>query len=138
MCSELQMYNQFKVHIKINLKSLFVSWFYLQKRIDVSSMVSSEIAAKLIETGASNLIPNIFKVVQILATMPVSSCEAERSFSALRRIKNYMRTKTGQARLSSLTLFHLERDILNDVMRNDINKMINEFGSRNGRNHFFF
>ena len=126
------------VHIKINLKSLFVSWFYLQKRIDVSSMVSSEIAAKLIETGASNLIPNIFKVVQILATMPVSSCEAERSFSALRRIKNYMRTKTGQARLSSLTLFHLERDILNDVMRDDINKMINEFGSRNGRNHYFF
>ena len=54
-------------------------------------------------------------------TMPVSSCEAERSFSALRRIKNYMRTKTGQARLSSLTLFHLERDILNDVMRDDIN-----------------
>ena len=138
MCSELQMYNQFKVHIKINLKSLFVSWFYLQKRIDVSRMVSSEIAAKMIESGASALIPNIFKVIQILATMPVSSCEAERSFSALRRIKNYMRTKTGQARLSSLTLFHLERDILNDVMRNDINKMINEFGSRNGRNHFFF
>lgn len=101
-------------------------------------MVSSEIAAKLIQTGASNLVPNIFKVVQILATMPVSSCEAERSFSALRRIKNYMRTKTGQARLSSLTLFHLERDILNDVMRDDINAMINEFGSRNGRNHYFF
>ena len=138
MCSELQMYNQFKVHIKINLKSLFVSWFYLQKRIDVSRMVSSEIAAKMIESGASALIPNIFKVIQILATMPVSSCEAERSFSALRRIKNYMRTKTGQARLSSLTLFHLERDILNDVMRDDINKMINEFGSRNGRNHYFF
>ena len=39
MCSELQMYNQFKVHIKMNLKSLFVSWFYLQKRIDMSSKV---------------------------------------------------------------------------------------------------
>ena len=131
-------FNQFKLQIKMDLKSLFVLWFYLQKRIDVSSMVSSEIAAKLIQTGASNLVPNIFKVVQILATMPVSSCEAERSFSALRRIKNYMRTKTGQARLSSLTLFHLERDILNDVMRDDINAMINEFGSRNGRNHYFF
>ena len=28
---ELQMFNQFKLHIKMNLKSLFVSWFYLQK-----------------------------------------------------------------------------------------------------------
>ena len=43
MYPELQMFNQFKLHIKMNFKSLFVSWFYLQKKIDVSSMVSSKI-----------------------------------------------------------------------------------------------
>ena len=43
MCSELQMFNQFKLHIKMNLKALFVSWFYLKRRINVSSKVSSEI-----------------------------------------------------------------------------------------------
>ena len=35
MYPELQMFNQFKLHIKTNLiLSLFVSWVYLQKRID--------------------------------------------------------------------------------------------------------
>ena len=43
MYQELQMFNQFKLHIKMDLKSLFVLWFYLQKRIDVCSMVSSKI-----------------------------------------------------------------------------------------------
>ena len=41
MCSVLQMFNQFKLHIKMNLKALFVSWFYLKRRINVSSKVSS-------------------------------------------------------------------------------------------------
>ena len=43
MCSVLQMFNQFKLHIKMNWKALFVSWFYLKRRINVSSKVSSEI-----------------------------------------------------------------------------------------------
>ena len=34
MCSEseLHMFNQFKLHIKMNLKALFVSWSYLKRR----------------------------------------------------------------------------------------------------------
>ena len=45
MCSEsgLHMFNQFKLHIKMNLKALFVSWSYLKRRFNVSSKVSSEI-----------------------------------------------------------------------------------------------
>ena len=45
MCSvlQLQMFNQFKLHIKMNLIALFVSWSYLKRRFNVSSKVSSEI-----------------------------------------------------------------------------------------------
>ena len=106
--------------------------------MDVRKLVSSEMAQKLKTSGAAALIPNIFSAVVIMATMPVSSCEAERSFSALRRIKNYMRTRTGQDRLSSLTLLHLERDIVNKVIDNKMDSLIDEFGSRHGRGHFFF
>ena len=38
-----QMFNQFKLLIKMNLKALFVSWFYIKRRINVSSKVSSKI-----------------------------------------------------------------------------------------------
>ena len=100
-------------------------------------MVSSVMAQKMITSDVAKLIPNIFKAVVIMGTMPVSSCEAERSFSALRRIKNYMRTKTGEDRLSSLTLLHLERDVVNSVMEN-VDLLINDFASRHGRGHYFF
>ena len=45
MCSEsgLHMFNQFKLHIKMNLKALFVSWSYLKRRFNVSSKVSFKI-----------------------------------------------------------------------------------------------
>lgn len=112
----------------------------MQKKVDVNvkKMVSSEIAEKLIDSGAAELMPNIFCAVVILGTMPVSSCEAERSFSALRRIKNYMRTTTGQNRLSSLTLLHFERDIVNKILRNDMDSLINTFASKHGRANYFF
>ena len=106
--------------------------------VNVKKMVSSEIAEKLIDSGAAELMPNIFCAVVILGTMPVSSCEAERSFSTLRRIKNYMRTTTGQNRLSSLTLLHFERDIVNKILRNDMDSLINTFASKHGRANYFF
>ena len=100
-------------------------------------MVLSEMAQKMITSDVEKLIPNIYKAVVIMGTMPVSSCEAERSFSALRRIKNYMRTKCAEDRLSSLTRLHLERDVVNSVMEN-VDLLINDFASRHGRGHFFF
>ena len=49
--------------------------------------------------------PNIRELLLIGATSPIGSCEAERSFSLLRRIKGYLRcTATGQDRLAGLTM----------------------------------
>ena len=39
--------------------------------------------------------------------LPVTSCEAERSFSALRRIKSYLRTTMKQKRLNGLALLNI-------------------------------
>ena len=39
------------------------------------------------------------------------SCEAERSFSALRRIKTFLRTTMEEERLNSLALLHIHREI---------------------------
>ena len=44
----------------------------------------------------------------------------------------------GQERLSSLALLHIERDYVNQVMDQDMDKMIDTFGQRNGRNKYFF
>ena len=59
----------------------------------------------------SRLFPNISTLLRILSTIPVTSCEAERSFSALRRIKPFLRTTMAEDRLNGLTLLHIHRNI---------------------------
>ena len=55
--------------------------------------------------------PNINKVLQILCTLVVSVASAERSFSALRRLKTWLRTAMTQNRLSGLAIMHIHRKI---------------------------
>ena len=50
--------------------------------------------------------PNIFMLLKIACTLPVTSCECERSASALRRLNTFMRASMSEERLSSLALIH--------------------------------
>ena len=42
---------------------------------------------------------------------PVSSCEAERSFSGLRRIKTHLRNRMTVERLAGLALMHIHHSV---------------------------
>ncbi|CAF2535672.1 unnamed protein product [Rotaria sp. Silwood2] len=65
-------------------------------------------------------------LLKILWTIPVNTCECERSFSSLRRLKTYIRSSTGQERLSRLSLISIERTF--DI---DIDTIVTEFVSKN-------
>ena len=52
------------------------------------------------------LFPNINCLLRILCTLPVTSCECERSISVLRHLKSYMRANIGEERLTGLALLH--------------------------------
>ncbi|CAB4057616.1 unnamed protein product [Lepeophtheirus salmonis] len=93
---------------------------------------------KLISPGVFRLMPELYKVIVILASMPISSCEAERSFSCLRRLKNHMRTTMDQERLSSLTLLNMDRVMVDKVLHEDMDSLIDTFVSRKERKNFFF
>lgn len=54
---------------------------------------------------------NVFKILRILALLPVSIASPERSFSSLKRIKTYLRNTTGQDRLNGLASMNIHRDI---------------------------
>ena len=63
---------------------------------------------------------NIEASLRILATLPVTSCECERSFSALRRLKNYSRSTMVEDRLNGLALLHIHQEIeptVNEVIQ---------------------
>ncbi|KAK5648224.1 hypothetical protein RI129_003116 [Pyrocoelia pectoralis] len=54
-----------------------------------------------------NLYPNIYTLLQILATIPVSTATPERRFSSLRRLKNYLRNTTSENRLNGLAFMNI-------------------------------
>ena len=65
---------------------------------------------------------NIEVSLRILATLPVTSCECERSFSALRRLKNYNRSTMLSDQLNGLALMNIHQEIVPDI-----NEVIRKF-----------
>jgi len=58
--------------------------------------------------------PNLHFLLKVLATLPVSTATAERTFSTLKRLKTFLRNATGQDRLTGLALMSVHRDIVID------------------------
>jgi len=78
--------------------------------------------AEAVKQADGDFYPNIRKLLLIGCTLPVGSCEAERSFSFFRRIKTCLRNNMGETRLSALSLMgiHYARTV-------DINEVVDEF-----------
>jgi hypothetical protein len=64
--------------------------------------------------------PNIFTLLLIFATLPISTCTAERCFSCLQRLKSYLRSVMGEIRLNGLAHLTLNRDLALKLEVNDV------------------
>ena len=82
--------------------------------------VPSNISTTLIETTPDFPL-NIYSLLTTLAVLPVTSCEAERCISCLRRLKTYLRSSMRQDHLTGLALLHIH-----DIPI-DIDQVIEEF-----------
>ena len=71
---------------------------------------------------------NIYTILQILITIPISSASCERSISTLRNLKTYLRNTMAQDRLNGLALMHAHRD-----MELDLEKVIDLFANLHSR-----
>ncbi|CAH0401815.1 unnamed protein product [Chilo suppressalis] len=72
-------------------------------------------ALECLDTCNQKLYPNIDTLLQILPTIPVSTASPERTFSSLRRLKNYLRNTTSKNRLNCLALMNIYYGIEIDV-----------------------
>ncbi|GJN39994.1 hypothetical protein PR202_gb29154 [Eleusine coracana subsp. coracana] len=77
--------------------------------------------------------PNISIAYRILFTVPVTVASAERSFSKLKLLKNYLRSTMSQERLNGLATLCIEKELLDAV---DIDTIITDFASRNVPRNF--
>lgn len=83
----------------------------------------------------SCVFPQIFKLCELVLTIPATSAADERSFSALKRLKNYLRNSQNQDRLSSLALMNIEKSFLNKLQSKPsfLDEVIDLFAKKNRR-----
>lgn len=89
-----------------------------------------QIIQYIYENDLTTVYPNFTISLRILLTLPVSVASAERSFSKLKIIKNYLRSTMVQDRLSNLATLSIESDILNEF---DIHHIIRNFSLMKAR-----
>ena len=66
------------------------------------------------------MLPEVTKLIKLYLIIPVSTANAERSFSVLRCTKNWLRSTMHQNRLSALVLCNIEKEVTNSLSLDDL------------------
>ena len=78
--------------------------------------------------------PEVITASLLFLTLPVTTATAERSFSKLKLIKNYLRSSMGQQRLSDLSILSIEKEELEKLKSSSaMDDLINTFAERKAR-----
>ncbi|XP_075696700.1 zinc finger MYM-type protein 1-like [Rhinoderma darwinii] len=103
----------------------------------IAQLTTVEEIAKLLiveNSVLSTSFPEVCTAYILFLTLPVTVASAERSFSKLKLIKNYLRSTMGQERLSGLAMLSIENERARMI---DLNKIIDEFAERKARRRSF-
>jgi hypothetical protein len=71
--------------------------------------------------------PNIKVLLLIILTLPITSCESERSFSQLKLIKTSHRSTMSSDRLSGLSLMKINRSRVENIQTSKLGLLVDEF-----------
>ena len=97
---------------------------------EVPSVNTIKIALSTLSTTQLMLLKTVCRLFQLLMILPATNATSERSFSALRRIKSYLRNTMSQARLNHLMILHYHQDTcMCDKL--DLKSIANEYIRKN-------
>ena len=86
-------------------------------------------------SSTRTLFSEVVTLMQLVLVLPATNASSERSFSAMRRVKNYLRSTMGQQRFNHLMILHVHKAITDGL---DIIQIANNFVTRNEhREHVF-
>ncbi|KAK5874574.1 hypothetical protein PBY51_019510 [Eleginops maclovinus] len=110
-----------------------LAMFKLQYPCSTVSEVMDTLRAMLPEVRG--LFTQVEVLFRLLLVVPCSSAEAERSFSALRRLKTWLRSSMSQKRLNNVAVCHIHQEHLDKL---DLGEICQPFVSANDkRGHTF-
>ena len=113
-------HNEFKVFFEYSLRGraeyaekVSVQEAQNSSENDVSITKAASVALKA--SRMHGLFKKVAKVYQLFLTAAPSVCKNERSFSALKRVKNYFRSTMSADRLNDCMLLVVERDLTEKI-----------------------
>ena len=92
-------------------------------------------ALKEMPPEVRGLFDQVETLVRLLMVVPISSAEAERSFSGLRRLKTWLRSTMTQKRLNGIAVCHIHQEWLD---RQDRQKIAQQYVQGNERRRDVF
>lgn len=70
------------------------------------------------------LMEQVCNVAQLLLTLPATNASSERTFSAMRRLKTYLRSTMTQQRLNHVMVLSIHKEMLDEL---DLHDLANQF-----------
>ena len=109
-----KLHKRFPDYFTSELADEIVSFQMLYFAVNTSSTANSSPIKYLqfiVDNELSDSFPQFEVLIRLFITLPIGIASAKRSFSVLRRIKNYMRSTMSQDRTSDLAQLAIERDV---------------------------
>ena len=100
--------------------------WYLYKKINNAQFSDdkiSNLSQQFINCKPYEHLAELFKLLKIYLSIPISSATGERSFSCLKLIKTYLRNSMLQDRLSNLSTISLNNDIVEEITFEEVIKI---------------
>ena len=90
----------------IKLKSELI---YIYSTADFHLDSITHIKNLIVKDDLIEILPEVFRLIELIVTIPVTRASVERSFSTMKRIKTFSRSTQTEERLSALALISIEK-----------------------------
>ena len=117
----------------LNATQLKVQLSLLQGKLPSSCNLKDAVSyLRTFSSAEQQVLSQVIKVVRLILVNPATNAISERSFSAMRRIKTYLRSTMGQSRLNAVMILHVHKEKTDEIQIVDI---ANEFAESRSSNH---
>jgi len=117
---------------RLERQLLFLSDMREAENVEVKRL--SDLIHMFSGTDTARHMQEVVTLMKLLLVLPSSSCSAERSFSALRRLKTYIRSTMTVSRLNHVTVLYIHKTLTDEL----INSIENAFASANDTRKYMF
>jgi len=90
----------------------------------------SDIAKRMVGTKKDKVYPLVYLLVTLALILPVSTATVERTFSAMKFVKNELRNRMGDEWMNDNLIVYVEKDVFNSINNESIAQCFQNMKSR--------